>query len=78
MNTAGEIVVPIRSDFSRIAANNPILRNARSRLRDECPFCIQKRATFGGGGKTGFPLRYSVFLFDQLVIAITDSLSVAP
>jgi hypothetical protein len=71
-------VVPARSDFSRIAAINPILRNARSRLRDECQFCIQKRATSAAATKQAFALRYSVFLFDQLVIAITDSLSVAP
>jgi hypothetical protein len=30
-------VVPTRSDFSRIAVINLILRNARSHLRDECP-----------------------------------------
>src|SRR5262249_41283055 len=50
---AGEIVVPTRSDFSRIAAINPILRNARSHLRDECPVYIQNRTTSGSDGKAG-------------------------
>ena len=37
MDIAGEIVIPTRSDFSRIAVINLILRNARSHLCDECP-----------------------------------------
>jgi hypothetical protein len=47
-------------------------------------FVMNVRFTFksarlsAAAAKRIFALRYSVFLFDQLVIAITDSLSVAP
>jgi hypothetical protein len=35
VDIAGEMGVPTRSDFSRIAVINLILRNARSHLRDD-------------------------------------------